>query len=224
GCPPGLEYLTQIDQVLIQQAVALMEAIIGIECKTQFQIMNSMGQQIFMAAEESGFWSRQCCQQGRGFKIHITDNSAKEVMTVSHGFRCCIGCCWCAGCSNHCAYDVTIEAPPGNVIGYVKQAYSLWSPVYTVLDVNREPVLVIKGPCCICSCPCFDVEFNVFNNAGDQLGMISKQWSGLAKELFTNAQNMGVSFPLDMEPMTKALLMGATFLIVSLPQELVIYR
>lgn len=78
--------------------------------------------------------------------MHITDNSAKvipvshyvnefivfllltlhdakqEVMTVSHGFRCCIGCCWCAGCSNHCAYDIAIEAPPGNVIGYVKQA------------------------------------------------------------------------------------------------------
>lgn len=26
GCPPGLEYLTQIDQILVQQQVELMES------------------------------------------------------------------------------------------------------------------------------------------------------------------------------------------------------
>ena len=32
-----------------------------------------------------------------------------------------------------------------------------------------------------------------------QVGRISKQWSGLGKEIFTDADNFGVSFPLDLD-------------------------
>ena len=51
---------------------------------------------------------------------------------------------------------------------------------------------------------------------GTRVGMISKQWSGLAKEIFTDADNFGVSFPQDMDVRTKATVLGAVFLIVSL--------
>ena len=47
------------------------------------------------------------------------------------------------------------------------------------------------------------------------VGQISKQWSGLAKELFTDADNFGVTFPIDMDVKTKATILGAVFLIVS---------
>ena len=47
------------------------------------------------------------------------------------------------------------------------------------------------------------------------VGQISKQWSGLAKEIFTDADNFGVTFPLDMDVKTKATMLGAVFLIVS---------
>lgn len=49
----------------------------------------------------------------------------QEVLRVSREFKCCAcGCCWCAdidGCSHH----VTVEAPVGQVIGYVKHRYSV---------------------------------------------------------------------------------------------------
>jgi hypothetical protein len=47
----------------------------------------------------------------------------KEVMRVSREFKCCAGCCWCAGCCNCCAHEITVEAPVGQVIGYVRQKY-----------------------------------------------------------------------------------------------------
>lgn len=46
------------------------------------------------------------------------------------------------------------------------------------------------------------------------VGKISKQWSGLARELFTDADNFGISFPLDLDVRMKAVMMGACFLIV----------
>ena len=46
-----------------------------------------------------------------------------------------------------------------------------------------------------------------------KVGKITKQWSGLMKEAFTDADNFGVSFPMDMNVKTKATLFGAVFLI-----------
>lgn len=46
-----------------------------------------------------------------------------------------------------------------------------------------------------------------------QIGCIRKQWTGLAQEMFSDADNFGVTFPRDMEVKLKATLFAATFLI-----------
>lgn len=48
-----------------------------------------------------------------------------------------------------------------------------------------------------------------------QVGKITKQWSGLVQEAFTDADNFAISFPLDLDVKIKAVLLGACFLIVS---------
>lgn len=48
---------------------------------------------------------------------------------------------------------------------------------------------------------------------GSEVGKISKQWSGLVKEYFTDADNFGVQFPMDLDVKMKACLLGAVFLI-----------
>lgn len=47
------------------------------------------------------------------------------------------------------------------------------------------------------------------------MGRISKQWGGLVREAFTDADDFGLQFPLDLDVRVKAVLLGATFLIVS---------
>lgn len=49
-----------------------------------------------------------------------------------------------------------------------------------------------------------------------QVGKISKQWSGLLREAFTDTDYFGVSFPMDLDVRMKAVLIGAVFLIVSI--------
>lgn len=51
---------------------------------------------------------------------------------------------------------------------------------------------------------------------GETVGKISKQWSGLAREIFTDADFFGITFPMDLDVRIKAVLLGATFLIVSI--------
>lgn len=55
-----------------------------------------------------------------------------------------------------------------------------------------------------------------------KIGKISKQWTGLLREAFTDADNFGIQFPMDLDVKMKAVMIGACFLIVSdiyLPEE-----
>ena len=38
---------------------------------------------------------------------------------------------------------------------------------------------------------------------GNDIGMISKQWSGFGREAFTDADNFGVNFPQDLDVKAK---------------------
>ena len=47
-----------------------------------------------------------------------------------------------------------------------------------------------------------------------EVGLIRKDWSGVLKEVFTDADNFSVIFPVDLDVRLKALLVGALFLLV----------
>ena len=57
----------------------------------------------------------QCCGPSRPFELRILDNTQKEVIHLSRPYRCSACCCPC------CLQELVVEAPVGNVIGYVRQ-------------------------------------------------------------------------------------------------------
>ncbi|XP_025016578.1 phospholipid scramblase 3-like [Tetranychus urticae] len=101
----------------------------------------------------------------------------------------------------------------GVICGHIEQTWSLFEPKFKVCDSSGETVLRIEGPFCTFSF-CGDVVFKVLSRDGDtQIGCITKQWSGLAREVFTDADHFGISFPMDLDVNIKAVLLGACFLI-----------
>ncbi|EDO31512.1 predicted protein [Nematostella vectensis] len=207
GCPPGLEYLTQIDQLLIRQQVELFELFTGCEMKNKYQITNSLGQQVYFAKEDTDCCTRQCCGPARPFEMEITDNTGREVIHLSRPLRCACFCCWC------CLQTIEVQAPRGNVVGYVEQEFYICKPKFTIKDANRQTILTMTGPICACRC-CADVEFPVLSADGTvPVGKVTKQWTGLIKEAFTDAENFGITFPMDLDVKMKAVMLGAVFLI-----------
>lgn len=215
NCPAGLEYLTQIDQILVKQQVELLEVFTSWQGRNSYRLLNSVGQQVYFAKEESNVCERQIFGTNRSFAMHIIDNIGTEVMTVYKDFRC-ISHRWCACCEG-CAQRLTIEAPPGHVVGYVKQRVSFCSPYYTILDSGENEIFNIVGPChigIVGGLPC-NQDFTIYSATDEQtvMGTIQKQWGNLLKEVFTTADDFGVSFPMDLDVRMKAVIIGATFLI-----------
>ncbi|XP_055703240.1 phospholipid scramblase 2 [Phlebotomus papatasi] len=206
NCPPGLEYLTQIDQLLVHQKVELLEAFTGFETNNKFTIKNSMGQKVYWAAEDVDCCTRNCCGPMRPFDMKILDIYKNQVMHLYRPLRCQSCCFPC------CLQTMEVSAPPGNVIGTIEQEWSIFTPQFSLKDQSGETVLRIEGPFCTFSI-CGDVEFKVLTRDGQQVGKVSKQWSGLAREMFTDADHFGINFPMDLDVRMKAVLIGACFLI-----------
>ncbi|XP_048460113.1 phospholipid scramblase 1-like [Rhincodon typus] len=139
--------------------------------------------------------------------MKILDNLGQEVINLYRPLRCAGCCCPC------CLQEMEVKAPPGEPIGYVVQTWDLCLPKFTIQNDKKEPVLKIIGPCCICNC-CNDIDFKVTNlDESETVGKISKQWTGLAREAFTDATNFGIQFPMDLDVKIKAVMLGACFLI-----------
>jgi len=214
GCPQGMEYLTQLDQIIIQQETSLLEALTGWEVKNKFRVTNSVGQQVYYALEESDVCQRMCCGPSRGFIYHITDNMQQEVFRVRREFQCCTGvfCCPMDGCR----YFASIEDKNGQVLGHVSNLAFCCSPKFGIFDEQKNLVAEVRGPCCPCQTVCCtdDIDFPIISTQdGTEMGKISKQWPGLLKEMFTDSDNFRVSFPIELDVKKKALMFGAIFII-----------
>lgn len=205
-CPPGLEYMTQVDNLIVKQTVELLEAFTGYETNNKYAVTNVMDQRCYYAVEDSNCCNRNCCGPIRAFSMKILDNSAQEVMHIERNLRCTS--CWFPCCLQ----SMDVYAPPGKLIGRVEQGWSAAYPVFHIVDDRGDTQLTVKGPCCTCSI-CGDVEFDVTDRRTGGEGKITKQWSGFAKETFTDADVFGVRFPPQLEVRTKATLLAATFLI-----------
>ncbi|XP_075535316.1 phospholipid scramblase 2-like [Dermacentor variabilis] len=181
-CPPGLEYLTTIDQVLIVQQKEILE--------------------------DSNCCTRLICGPSRCFRMDVVDYKNDAVMRFVRHLRC-TQCCFCC-----CLQVVEVQAPPGTLIGHVRQLWSLCYPTYGIYDRDGLKVLDVVGPLCTTSLPCkCAVNFEVRSTNGAVVGKITKKWGGLITEALTDADTFGVTFPMDLDVHTKGSLMAMTMLI-----------
>jgi hypothetical protein len=205
--PPGLEHLVTLDKLFIKQKVELLEAFVGFETNNKYTIKNSSGQKCFYAVEDVDCCTRNCCGPSRPFEMKIFDPNQREIAHFSRPLRC--DSCWCP-----CFLQkLEVCCPPGNVVGYVEQEWSIFSPKFRITNAAGETILRIEGPFCTFTI-CGAVEFKVLSRDGAvEVGKISKEWGGFVREMFTDADKFGISFPVDLDVKMKMVMMGACFLI-----------
>ena len=59
-------------------------------------------------------------------------------------------------------------------------------------------------------------EFQISNSGGVDVGAITWLWNGCAKQAFTDSDSFGVRFPTGANLQQRALVLGATMLLVSI--------
>uniref|UniRef100_A0A1I8FHH6 Phospholipid scramblase n=1 Tax=Macrostomum lignano TaxID=282301 RepID=A0A1I8FHH6_9PLAT len=126
---------------------------------------------------------RQCCGNQRAFEMTVEDNSGQECM--------CYGQCF--SCSKCCFDTVTVEAPPGRVARQGEADLRLLrGQVQKSKTSDGDTVLYTLTDRALLQLVTKDREH--------EIGRVSKQWSNLLQEYFTDADKLRYHIPKGSAP------------------------
>ncbi len=77
---------------------------------------------------------------------------------------------------------VTVKSPQGEMIGYFRAKLFSLGGGFLLFDANDQQVGDVKGDW-------KGWNFKLLSTSGEELGTVTKKWAGMAKEIFTSADN-----------------------------------
>jgi len=189
-----VDRLSSINGLVVSQQKEWGEILTGFETKNRYAILDGTGSGLYLAAEEAGSTLlRWFLKALRPFTIAILTEDGQVVLRVKRPFRFYF-------------HRAEIIDSQGQSLGVIERRFSILRRIYSVFNSSGKEVYQLFGPIL------HPWTFQIRNN-GVEYGKITKKWSGLLKEGFTDADNFGVMFPAEWDVKLKALFLGAVFLI-----------
>ena len=189
-----MERLSSVNGLVVSQKKEWGEILTGFETKNKYAVLDTSGNELYMAVEEGGSMiMRWFLKALRPFEISIRTYDNQLVLRVVRPFRFYF-------------HQLNVFDTRGELLGTIQKRFSLLRRVYSVFDSSGQEMFQLFGP--ILHPWTFEIR-----KGATSLGKITKKWSGLLKEGFTDADNFGVTFPAQWDMKLKSLFLGAVFLI-----------
>lgn len=198
--PPESAALAPIHQVhslRVRQVKEWGEILTGFEGRNRYQVVGDSGQPLFFAGEVGGglglFLLRSFLKAKRPFTMELKTPTGATALRLNRPWRFFFS-------------HMKVEDDEGRLLGTIQQRFAFFARLYDVYGPSGELLGRLRGP--FFRPWTFHIEEN-----GTHVGRIQKQWSGLGKELFTDADNFGVVFEQVRDARLRTLAVAATFLL-----------
>ncbi len=189
-----VQKLQSLNSLIVSQVKEWGEILSGFETKNKYVVSDEAGNRMYYAAEEaSSILLRLFLKALRPFTLVVLTDSNQVVLRVIRPFRFYF-------------HQANIVDSQGNSLGVLQKRFSLLRRTYSVLDSSGKELYQLFGPI-------LKPWTFIIKNNDVEYGKITKTWSGLLKEGFTDADNFGVTFPREWDIKLKAIFLGAVFLI-----------
>lgn len=193
----NLPVLANTPNLVVRQQKEMLEIFTDFETKNRYLVQMPDGRPAFYAAEVGSgageFLSRAFLKSSRPFTMQLMDPAGGISLVLRRPWT------WFFS-------ELHITDGAGQPLGSIHQKFKFFGRLFHVSDASGRPVAEIQGPFFR------PWTFHVMVQ-GQEVGQISKKWSGLLKEAFTDADTFGVQFGPAMPPHHRALILAATFLI-----------
>ena len=186
-----MERLAATNALMVQQQKEWGEILTGFETKNKYVVRDATGRELYYAAEQGGsMLVRMFLKAMRPFELFVLSPDGQTIIHVKRPFRFYF-------------HKIDVFDNAGQLIGSIEKKFSMLRRIYSVLDRNGREAYQLFGP--ILHPWTFEIK-----QEDRLIGKITKEWSGLLKEGMTDADNFGVTFPMDWNTRLKALFMGWT--------------
>lgn len=176
---------------LIHQVKEWAEIFTGFETRNKYQILDHNQSKIGYCAEVGkGFLKilqRIFLRVHRPMDIQVWNQAREEVLRCKRPFY------WFFS-------DMEVFDSENKLLGTAHRKFAFITKVYEICDSQGILFATIKSPIWKLW------QFPIRSTAGVEIGMINKNWGGLLKEIFTDADKFQVSFPGDFDSSKKAVL------------------
>jgi uncharacterized protein YxjI len=182
----------------VRQRKRWLEILFSFEMKNAYDVYDEDQRPALRVQEQGqGFWSfikRVFLGPVRPFIATVSDLGTQETLLELHRpFR------WMF-------HRLDVRSPDGQPIGAIEKRWSWLRRIYHIEDASGQMVAELFGP--ILRPWTFEIRI-----AGQTVGYIRKKWSGIGKELFTDADNFAVELGDLPDPTLKTLAFAATVLV-----------
>ncbi|XP_068135429.1 phospholipid scramblase family member 5-like [Hyperolius riggenbachi] len=107
---------------------------------------------------------------------------------------------------------IRVYTSSNNLLGYVQQRWSLFSPCLSIHNSEGTRTMEIRGSWSAARCHS-DQEFQVTTLEGQLLAIIWKRWPGFNEDYNMDHDFFGLDISGSVSPTDKALLLAAAFLL-----------
>lgn len=165
--------------LVIKQKRELAEVFLGFETRNQYLIFDQSGAPCGSIVERGAgfgaFLKRMFFRSHRAFVIDVFDANGKPILEFSRPFFFFFS-------------DIVVRVPNGPILGSAHRRFGILNKIYDLRDPQGRPFSQIRSSL-------FKIwTFAVRDEAGNEVARISKKWSGVLKEYFSDADNFMVEF------------------------------
>jgi uncharacterized protein YxjI len=195
---PADQRFEDIQRLTVRQQKRWLEILTSFEVKNTYDVFDERGREALRVREQgSGFLSflkRVFLGPMRPFHVHVSDAANSQVLLdLKRPFRFIF-------------HRLEVRTPEGALLGAIQKKWSWVRRIYHVESESGHVVAELFGPIL----RPWTFELRVSERV---VGLVQKRWSGLAKEMFTDADNFGIDLTEVRDARLKVLAFAAVVLI-----------
>ncbi|MDX1977891.1 MAG: phospholipid scramblase-related protein [Pseudanabaenaceae cyanobacterium bins.68] len=194
-----IDTLVQAKQIYVRQQVEIGE-LFGYETRNRYGIQTQAGREFCYCKEPQRGWqdslARLYLGHWRTFDLVATDNLSRPVFRIHHPWH------WLL-------HRGQVFDQRDRYVGCIQQQFGWWNRKLVGFDANGTRIFSLRSPL-------WQPWHFPLTQAGRPIALINKQWSGLAKEMFTDADHFQIEFIASSLNFDRKLLILASALLIDL--------
>ena len=167
--------LANYQELVVRQTKEMLEIFTGFETANRYRVLTPEGEEAMFCYEESGMLSRQFMGSHRPLNLHVVDKEGQPILNANRSFF------WFFS-------HLNVQDGSGTPLGSLHRKFAMLSRRFALLDSGGQQIAGLNGRVFR------PYTFTLNNASGQEMGRIVKQWGGILREGFTDADTFSIQF------------------------------